>query len=65
MPAQWTAEIVGKMHLHGVTAKQIAKELDWHPKYLSQVLNGHKEPTNAENKVKQALEQLILAKGGM
>ena len=50
MPAQWTAEIIGKMHLNGVTAKQLATAVGWNPKYLSQVLNGHKSPKTAENK---------------
>ena len=47
MPAQWTAEVIGKMHLAGVTAKQLAAEVGWNPKYLSVVLNGHKEPKGA------------------
>ncbi len=61
MPAQWTAEIIGKMHLNGITGKQLAEKLDWHPKYLSQVLNGRKTPTKAEDKVRKALEELISA----
>ena len=41
MPAQWTAEVVGDMHLNGITAKQLAVAIGWNPKYLSQILNGH------------------------
>ena len=59
MPAQWTAEIIGKMHLNSITAKQLSAEIGWHPKYLSQVLNGHKVPVNAEAKVRQALDRII------
>lgn len=59
MPAQWTAEIIGKMHLNGVTAKQLATAIGWNPKYLSQVLNGHKSPKSAENKVRSALDELL------
>ena len=40
MPAQWTGELVGKMHNAGVTAKQLAAEMGKNPKYVSQVLNG-------------------------
>ena len=58
MPAQWTAEVIGELHLNRLTALQLAKELGWHPKYLSQVLNGHKSPDNAEAKVRTALEHL-------
>lgn len=59
MPAQWTAEVIGKMHLAGVTAKQLAAEVGWNPKYLSVVLNGHKEPKGAEQKLKAALDHLV------
>lgn len=58
MPAQWTGELIGKMHLNGVTAKQLAKEVGWHEKYLSAVMNGHKEPKGAEDKLRAALERL-------
>ena len=58
MPAQWTAEIIGKMHLNGITAVQLAAAVGWHPKYLSAVLNGHKNPNGAEEKLRNALERL-------
>lgn len=59
MPAQWTADIIGKMHLAGITAKQLAEEVGWHEKYLSAVMNGHREPKDAEVKVRAALSKLI------
>ncbi len=59
MPAQWTAEIVGQMHLFGITAKQLAVEVKWHPKYLSQVLNGRVSPKGAEEKLRDALKAII------
>lgn len=58
MPAQWTAKIIGEMHLNNVSAKQLAQEVGWHPKYLSRVLNGHTEPKGAEDKLKCALERI-------
>ena len=61
MPAQWTAEIIGKMHLSGITHKRLAEEVGWHPKYLSAVLNGKKTPTSAENKLRSALNKLLSA----
>ena len=62
MPAQWTAEVIGKMHLNGITAKRLAAEVGWHEKYLSVVLNGHREPKNAEATLKAALNRLISGK---
>lgn len=58
MPAQWTAEVIGEMHLKGVTAKQLAAAVGWHPKYLSQVLNGRVNPKGAERKLRNALAQI-------
>lgn len=64
MPAQWTGDIIGKMHLNGVAAKQLAKELGWNPKYLSQVLNSRVNPKGAEEKVAAALNRIIERKAG-
>ncbi len=63
MPAQWTAELLGEMHLAGVTAKRLAAEAGWHEKYLSAVLNGHREPKNAEQTLRAALARLVEKKG--
>lgn len=62
MPAKWTADLLGSMHLAGVTSKQLAAEVGWHPKYLSVVLNGHKEPKGAEEKLNAALDRIISAR---
>ena len=61
MHAKWTAEIIGEMHLNGVTHKRLAEEVDWHPKYLSAVLNGKKTPTGAEEKLRSALGKILAA----
>lgn len=58
MPAQWTGELIGEMHLLGVTAKRLADAVGWNPKYLSGVLNGHYQPKGAEEKLRAALERL-------
>lgn len=59
MPAQWTADLIGKMHLHGISAKQLANKIGWNPKYLSTVINGHRNPKNAEKVLSDALDELI------
>lgn len=59
MPAQWTGALIGEMHILGVTRKQLAVEVGWHEKYLSAVMNGHKEPKGAEEKLRAALGRLV------
>jgi hypothetical protein len=50
------------MHTYGITAKQLAAQLGYHPKYVSTVMNGHKEPKGAEQKFNAALDELIQEK---
>ena len=59
MPAQWTGRIVGEIHNYGLTAKELAKEVDWNDKYLSQVLNSENPPKDAERKLTDAMNRLI------
>lgn len=62
MPAQWTAEIIGEMHLYGITALELSSELGMNPKYVSSIMNGKREPKNAEVKFKAALSTIISRK---
>lgn len=59
MPAQWTAEIIGNMHLNCITARELAAELGIDYRYLSMILNGHRTPKNAEVRCREALARLI------
>lgn len=59
MTAQWTGEVIGKMHIENVSMKALAAEIGWHPKYLSAVMNGHRTPKDAEEKVRTALNRLV------
>lgn len=59
MPAQWTGKVVGEIHNNKLTCKELAKELEWNEKYLSQVLNSENPPASAEQKVTAALERII------
>lgn len=42
MPAQWTGEVVGKIHNNRLTAKELAEELGWNDKYY---VKGADQPT--------------------
>ena len=59
MPAQWTGRLIGEMHVAGITARQLAAEAGWNARYLSTVLNGHREPKKAEATLEAALARLI------
>ena len=54
----WTGEAAAIMHVHDISATTLAERLDWHPKYLSSVLNCKRRPKNAEKIVMAALHQL-------
>jgi predicted urease superfamily metal-dependent hydrolase len=59
MLAQWEVEFFGKKRAHKVKDFEIAKELGWHPGYLSMVLNGKRTPKDAEKKLSAALDAII------
>lgn len=62
MPAQWTGRVIGELHNNNLTAKELAKEVGWNDKYLSQVLNSENPPKDAERKLTDALNRLIMRK---
>lgn len=59
MLAQWLGDFVGEMHLHKVTKTQLANELGFTREYVSQILNGHKNPENIEQRFNIALQAII------
>lgn len=59
MPAQWTGRIVGELHNNRITMKELAKEVGWNDKYLSQVINSENPPKGAEQKLTEAMNRLI------
>lgn len=59
MPAQWTGELIGQMHIERVSKKALANELGVTPEYVSMVLNGHKSPEGAEERFFEAFKQIV------
>lgn len=59
MPAQWTGELVGKMHNARVTGKELAAQLGKNEKYISGILNGHYSPKKAEQEFNDAFAAII------
>lgn len=58
MPAQWTGEVIGEMHLKGVTQKDLAEHLGVTRVYVNMVLQGKREPKGAEQKFREALKEM-------
>ena len=59
MLAQWIADLVGQMHKHRISMKQLADQLGMSREYVSMVLNGHRDPAGAETKFTQAVSEII------
>lgn len=59
LPAEWTGELLGKMHNRRVSARDIANELGVTPAYVSQIFNGDKTPPDAKERLNAAYEAIV------
>ena len=59
MLAHWIGEIVGLMHKYRISNKQIAAHLGVTPEYISMVLNGHREPDGIEDRLRNAIDEIV------
>jgi len=59
MPEEWTGDVIGIMHNNKISYTQLAKKIGWHEKYLSAVLNSKRNPVGAEQKVRNALKEIL------
>lgn len=62
MREQWTANLIGTMHLYEITQIQLAEQLGVTAGYVNMVLNGKKSPRGASDKFQAALTELIRQK---
>ena len=65
MRAQWTGEIVGKLHIHKIQHRTLANKLNIDETYVSAILNGRRAPTGAEKKFRNAVDEIIKERGGV
>lgn len=54
----WTAEVVGRMHVAAITGKQLASEAGISNTYLSTVLRNKKGNDTTRQRIVAALERL-------
>ena len=58
MLEEWTAEVIAKMHINGISQKRLAEALGYSPEYVSSILNGKRSPRFAEIVFKKAIDTL-------
>ncbi len=58
MIAQWTGDIIGKMHIYSIIAKELADYLGYNPKYVSAIFNGKRCPKKAEKIFTEAVDAI-------
>lgn len=54
----WIADVVGRMHIAGITGKKLAAECGFTESYLSVVLHGKKGDSTTQKKIVDALARL-------
>lgn len=59
MLAQWIADLVGQMHKWKISKSRLADHMGLTREYVSMVLNGHREPADAEERFNTALNEII------
>lgn len=59
LPEDWTGDLVGLMHTHRITNKRLADHLGITDRYVSMVLNGKREPPDAEARFSRAVQEMI------
>ena len=60
MPKEWTGEVIARMHVSRITKRQLAGHMGITPEYVSMVLNGHRNPPDAQGRFEKAVQDLIL-----
>ena len=55
----WQAKLIGRMHDRRVTRVEVARELGVTKAYVTMILNGRRNPPNAEAKLNWALEKVL------
>lgn len=59
MIKDWTGQLVGRMHNYRVTYEELARELGVSRAYVSMVLNGARDPADAETRFNAACDNIL------
>ena len=58
MLKKWVGVVVGDMHIHRISNKQLASHIGVTVEYISMVLNGHREPAGIEDRLRKAIKEI-------
>lgn len=58
MPEDWTAGVVGRMHVARITGQMLAKESGYSAAYVSEVLNNRRGTDKTRQNILDALSRL-------
>lgn len=59
MLEKWTGEVVGTMHIYGISFHELAAKAGITNRYLSALINGHRCTADSETRIRAALTELI------
>lgn len=59
---KWIAEVVGLMHIHGISQTELAEKMGVLRPHVNKILNGKLAPKGAKERIQTALNELIEAK---
>ena len=59
MIKKWIGEVVGEMHIRRISIKQLAEHMGVAPEYISMILNGHREPAGIEERLRNAINEIV------
>ena len=59
MLEEWTGRVVGELHVQGITMQQLAEEMGITNRYLAMVINGHRNPPDAEKRCWEAIKRIV------
>lgn len=60
----WTGEVVSMLHVNGITQKELSEEMGVTHNYISMILNGKVEPAGIEQRMKDAINQIVSRRSG-
>jgi plasmid maintenance system antidote protein VapI len=59
MPDKWTGQVLGKMHINGIRAGDVAQEMGVSRPRVSQILNGENVQVETRQRLESAVDAII------